>query len=95
MLDLNNTIESNMHLAKEVSWGEKPRLHTMVEKLSVEAGLTKPKIVVTPGDKPEAYGMIDQIDTVIAVSEGMLKTAYPEQRIALVSREIERIQKLQ
>lgn len=88
--------ELNMSGALEVSWYDKPRLHTMVAKLSDEIGIRKPKVFVVPGDQAAAYGnTYSNSDTVIAVTEAMLSKVFPEQRAMLVKRELNRMKQFQ
>jgi len=81
-----------MNLAKEVSWCEKPRLHTMVEKLATKAGVPKPSIYVVPGETPNAFAAHNNPDKAsITVTEGLLTKLFPEQRKVLLTREFDRI----
>jgi heat shock protein HtpX len=95
MLNFNEKIALKMSRAKEVSWGEKPRLHTMVEKLAAKAGVPKPKIYIVPGETPNAFASGCNFDNAaIAVTDGLLRVLYPEQREVFLTRELALIKKL-
>ena len=95
MITFNEKNALKMSRAKEVSWGEKPRLHTMVEKLAAKAGIPKPRIYIIPDETPNAFAIGDNFDnTAIIVTEGFLRVLFLEQREVLLTRELARIKKL-
>jgi len=95
MLNLIEKNDLKMDRAKEVSWCEKPRLHTMVEKLAAKAGVPKPKIYIVSGKTPNVFASGCNFDnTAIAVTEGFLRVLYPEQREVSLTQELARIKKL-
>ena len=61
--------------AKLVSPEEQPRLHNVVEGLSIAAGIPKPKVYVVPEQAPNAFATgRDPEHASIAVTEGLLAT---------------------
>jgi heat shock protein HtpX len=61
--------------AKQVSQREQPRLHNIVEGLSIAAGIPKPRVYVIPERAPNAFatGRTPEHSS-IAVTEGLLET---------------------
>lgn len=61
--------------AREVSAQEQPRLHNIVEGLSIAAGIPKPKVYVVPEQAPNAFATgRDPEHSSVAVTEGLLAT---------------------
>ncbi|MGH2637362.1 MAG: M48 family metalloprotease [Actinomycetota bacterium] len=61
--------------AKEVSPAEEPRLHNIVEGLSIAAGIPKPRVHVVPEQAPNAFATgRDPEHSSIAVTRGLLDT---------------------
>jgi heat shock protein HtpX len=61
--------------AKEVSPQDQPRLHNIVEGLSIAAGIPKPKVYVIPEQAPNAFATGRNPEHAsIAVTEGLLST---------------------
>ena len=61
--------------AKEVTAEEEPRLHNIVEGLSIAAGIPKPRVHVVPEQAPNAFATgRDPEHSSIAVTRGLLDT---------------------
>jgi heat shock protein HtpX len=61
--------------AKEVTAEEQPRLHNIVEGLSIAAGISKPKVYVVPEQAPNAFATgRDPEHSSVAVTQGLLDT---------------------
>ncbi len=61
--------------AKEVSAQEQPRLHNIVEGLSIAAGIPKPRVYIVPEQAPNAFATgRDPEHSSIAVTQGLLDT---------------------
>jgi len=61
--------------AKEVSAKEQPRLHNIVEGLSIAAGIPKPRVYIVPEQAPNAFATgRDPEHSSIAVTQGLLET---------------------
>jgi heat shock protein HtpX len=61
--------------AREVTPQEQPRLHNIVEGLSIAAGIPKPKVYLVPERAPNAFATgRDPEHSSVAVTEGLLET---------------------
>ncbi len=61
--------------AKQVSPQEQPRLHNIVEGLSIAAGIPKPRVYVIPERAPNAFATGRNPEhSSVAVTEGLLET---------------------
>jgi heat shock protein HtpX len=61
--------------AREVSPAQEPRLHNIVEGLSIAAGIPKPKVYIVPEQAPNAFATgRDPDHSSIAVTQGLLDT---------------------
>ena len=61
--------------AREVSPQEQPRLHNIVEGLSIAAGIPKPKVYLVPEQAPNAFATGRNPEhSSVAVTEGLLAT---------------------
>jgi heat shock protein HtpX len=61
--------------AKEVTQQEQPRLHNIVEGLSIAAGIPKPRVYLVPEQAPNAFATGRNPEhSSIAVTEGLLAT---------------------
>jgi len=61
--------------AREVSQQEQPRLHNIVEGLSIAAGIPKPRVYVIPEQAPNAFATGRNPEhSSVAVTEGLLAT---------------------
>jgi heat shock protein HtpX len=61
--------------AREVTPQEQPRLHNIVEGLSIAAGIPKPRVYVIPEQAPNAFATGRNPDhSSVAVTEGLLST---------------------
>ncbi|HUV05033.1 MAG TPA: zinc metalloprotease HtpX [Armatimonadota bacterium] len=62
-----------MYRAQPISEAEAPELHTIVGRLTLEAGLPMPKLYVVPGDMPNAFATGRNPEhAAVAVTEGLL-----------------------
>jgi len=61
--------------AREVTAQDQPRLHNIVEGLSIAAGIPKPKVYLVPEQAPNAFATgRDPEHSSVAVTEGLLAT---------------------
>ena len=61
--------------AREVTPQEQPRLHNIVEGLSIAAGIPKPKVYLVPEQAPNAFATgRDPEHSSVAVTQGLLET---------------------
>ena len=78
--------------AKEISVDQAPDLHQMVEKLSVQAGLPKPRVYIIPQDTPNAFATGRNPEhAAVAVTEGILRILKPEELEGVLAHELAHI----
>jgi heat shock protein HtpX len=79
--------------ARELVQGEAPALHSTVERLSLSAGIVKPKLYVLPDSYPRALsaGRGAGGGSGIAVSLGLLGVASPAELEGIVAHEVAHI----
>jgi heat shock protein HtpX len=79
--------------AREVAHEEQPRLHNIVEGLSIAAGLPKPRVYVVPEQAPNAYATgRDPEHASIAVTEGLLASLNRVELEGVVAHELAHVQ---
>lgn len=79
--------------ANEVSAEEQPRLHNVVEGLTIAAGIPKPRVYVVPEQAPNAYATgRDPEHASIAVTEGLLATMNRVELEGVVAHELAHVQ---
>jgi len=85
----SDKIVLRMYRAQEVSAGEAPDLHRMVEELSRAAGIPKPKVCIIPADNPNAFatGRNPEHGTV-AVTTGIMRLLTPTELRGVLAHEI-------
>jgi len=78
--------------AKEISVNEAPELHQMIERLSVQAGLPKPRVYIIPQETPNAFATGRNPEhAAVAVTEGILRLLKPEELEGVVAHELSHI----
>jgi heat shock protein HtpX len=78
--------------AKEVSAEEQPRLHNIVEGLSIAAGIPKPRVYVVPEEAPNAFATgRDPEHASIAVTRGLLDTMNRVELEGVVAHELSHV----
>ncbi|MBM4283933.1 MAG: zinc metalloprotease HtpX [Deltaproteobacteria bacterium] len=78
-----------MYGAQEVNPAEMPELHRMVEELSREAGIPKPRVYIVPGDTPNAFATGRNPEHgVVAVTEGIMRLLNPTELRGVLAHEI-------
>jgi len=81
-----------MYRAKEVSKNENPELHEMVEEISKEADIPKPKIYIIPTEAPNAFAAgPNPKKSVVAVTKGILNLLNKEELKGVLAHEIAHI----
>ncbi len=78
-----------MYKARELSRGDAPGLHAMVEELAANAGIPKPKIYIVPQEAPNAFatGRNPQ-NAAVAVTEGIMRLLSPEELRGVLAHEL-------
>ena len=78
-----------MYRVKEVSKSENPRLHAMVERLSMKSGLKTPRVMIANIPVPNAFAYGSPIaGTRVAVTSELLKTLEDEEVEAVIGHEL-------
>ena len=78
-----------MSRAREVSSDQAPQLHAMIEELARNAGLSKPKVYVMPGQTPNAFATGRNPEhAAIAVTEGLLQLLQPDELGGVIGHEL-------
>lgn len=82
-------IIDSMYGVKEVSPSEAPRLHRMVEQLSMKSGIKKPKVMIAALPIPNAFAYGSPIaGTRIAITRGLLQVLEEEEVEAVIGHEL-------
>jgi heat shock protein HtpX len=75
--------------AKEVTINDAPDLHQMVEKLSVQAGIPKPRVYIIPQDTPNAFATGRNPEhAAVAVTQGILRILKPAELEGVLAHEL-------
>ncbi|MDI6753944.1 MAG: zinc metalloprotease HtpX [Thermodesulfobacteriota bacterium] len=78
--------------AKEISVNQAPELHHMVEKLSVQASLPKPRVYMIPQDTPNAFATGRNPEhAAVAVTDGLLRILKPAELEGVLAHELAHI----
>lgn len=78
--------------AKEISVNEAPELHHIVEKLSVQASLPKPRVYIIPQDTPNAFATGRNPEhAAVAVTNGLLRILKPAELEGVLAHELAHI----
>lgn len=81
-----------MYRAKEVSKNDNPELHEMIEEISKEANIPKPKIYIVPTDASNAFATgPNPKKSVVAVTNGILNLLNKEELKGVLAHEIAHI----
>lgn len=81
-----------MHGAREVSYTEAPRLHAMVEELSLRAGLPKPRVCLIPSAQPNAFATgRNPRNGVVAVTAGIMEILSERELRGVLAHELAHI----
>jgi len=78
-----------LYRARELTESENPKLHEMVERLSVKSGIKKPKLMLAQIPIPNAFAYGSPItEKHVAVTDGILKTLSYEEVEAVIGHEL-------
>jgi len=78
--------------AQEVSAQEAPELHQMVERLSMQAGLPKPRVYIIPQDTPNAFATGRNPEhAAVAVTDGIRRILKPAELEGVLAHELAHI----
>ena len=85
----SDKIVLSMYHARELAPEEAPYLHQIVEELSRNAGIPKPRVCVIPEEAPNAFATgRDPQHAVVAVTEGIMRILTPQELRGVVAHEI-------
>jgi len=71
----SDKLVTKMYGCREIPPAEAPRLHEMVERLSANAGIPKPRVLMMENDVPNAFATgRDPAHAAVAVTSGLLQT---------------------
>jgi len=85
----SDKIVLRMYGAQEVSAGDYPLFHGMVNSLALNAGLPMPKVYIIPSESPNAFatGRSPQ-HAAVAATEGILRILSPEELEGVMAHEL-------
>ncbi len=85
----SDKIVLKMYGAQELSRGDAPALHSMVEELAMRAGIPKPRICIIPEQAPNAFATgRDPEHGVVAVTDGLMRLLNQEELRGVIAHEI-------
>jgi len=85
----SDKIVLRMYGAQEVSPAEAPELHRMVDDLSREAGIPKPKVYIIPDDSPNAFATGRNPEhAAVAATTGIMRILTHEELKGVLAHEI-------
>lgn len=85
----SDKIVLSMYRAQELTPGDSPQLHRMVEELAANAGIPKPRIYLVPQDSPNAFATgRNPENAVVAVTSGIMRILSPEELRGVIAHEI-------
>jgi len=78
-----------MYQARELSPGDAPHIHRVVEEMAARAGIPKPRIVLIPQDAPNAFATgRNPENAVVAVTRGIVSILDPEELRGVLGHEL-------
>ena len=88
----SDKIVLRMYNAQELAPADGPWLHAVVEELSRNAGIPKPRICVIPQDSPNAFATgRNPENAVVAVTHGLMQILSPEELRGVLAHELAHI----
>lgn len=85
----SDKIVLKIYKARLLTPQEAPMLHRMVEDLSNNAGIPKPRVAIIPDESPNAFATGRNPDNaVVAVTEGIVRLLSPDELRGVVAHEI-------
>lgn len=88
----SDILVAKMYGAKEVTSGDAPRLHEMVERLSAQAGIPKPRVLVVETEMPNAFATgRSPSHAAVAVTSGLLQMLDYDEVEGVVAHELAHI----
>lgn len=85
----SDRIVLKMYKAQPISESEAPELHTIVQRLTREAGIPMPKLYIIPGSMPNAFATgRNPSHAAVAVTEGLLRILDREEVEGVLAHEL-------
>lgn len=85
----SDKIVLSMYRARELAPEDAPALHAMVDELSAQAGIPKPRLYVIPQDSPNAFATGRNPDhAAVAVTQGIMQLLSPEELRGVIAHEL-------
>jgi heat shock protein HtpX len=89
----SDKIVLRMYGAQEVTPGDQPQLHQIVDDLAREAGIPKPKVYIIPDDSPNAFATGRNPEhAAVAATEGIMRLLTPAELKGVLAHEIGHVQ---
>ena len=89
----SDKIVLKMYGAQEVTPGDAPQLHQIVDELAREANIPKPKVYIIPDDSPNAFATGRNPEhAAIAATEGIMRLLTPVELKGVLAHEIGHVQ---
>ena len=88
----SDKIVLSMYRAQELAPEDAPMVHQIVEELAQRAGVPKPRLFIVPQEAPNAFATgRNPENSVVAVTEGILRLLSPEELKGVLAHEIAHI----
>jgi len=85
----SDKIVLKMYKAVDLSPGDAPHIHRVVEEMSAAAGIPKPRIVLIPQDAPNAFATgRNPENAVVAVTRGIVNILNPDELKGVLAHEL-------
>lgn len=85
----SDKIVLKMYKASELSPGDAPHIHRVVEEMSARAGIPKPRIFLIPQDSPNAFATgRNPENAVVAVTRGIVNMLNPDELRGVLAHEL-------
>jgi len=82
-------IVNSIYGVKKLDTGERPELHSMLERISQRSGIKTPKLMLSNLNIPNAFAYGSPLTgNMVAVTDGLVKTLEPEEVEAVVGHEV-------
>ncbi|WP_285906717.1 zinc metalloprotease HtpX [Pseudodesulfovibrio pelocollis] len=85
----SDKIVLKMYKARDLSRGDAPHIHAVVEEMAARAGIPKPRIALIPQDAPNAFATgRNPENAVVAVTRGIVAILNPDELKGVLGHEL-------
>ncbi|MUM77109.1 M48 family metalloprotease [Pseudodesulfovibrio sp. F-1] len=85
----SDRIVLKMYKARDLSRGDAPHIHAVVEEMAARAGIPKPRIALIPQDAPNAFATgRNPENAVVAVTRGIVAILNPDELKGVLGHEL-------